>query len=108
MCVYARACVGWCMQLCCGLVHKCVVLQVGLVNGAGGVAMEVEPANSTSPSLHHTFSQPQDAHQTPPELSTDQIKNLLAYGKDLQALYNSLTAQTPNDKFKVLLQVLLY
>ena len=72
-----------------------------------GVAMEVESPMLTgnlSPSPHHHPL----AHQTPPEnfeLNTEQIKKILAFGKDLQALYNSLTAEMPNEKFKVLLQV---
>ncbi len=72
--------------------------------------MEVEPpmiSGTISPSLHQPL--PQNTQQTPPEnleLNTEQIKKILAFGKDLQGLYNNLTAQTPNERFKVLLQVL--
>lgn len=39
------------------------------------------------------------------ELNTDQIKRILAFGKDLQRLYDSITRNGSNDKLKVLLQV---
>ena len=81
-------------------------MQAGVVNG-DGVAMDVEPGGDTSPSRDHTHSE--NHQQTSPtnfELDTDQIKKLLAFGKDLQALYNSLTQHASNDKFKVLLQVI--
>lgn len=88
------------------------------MNGDGlevdGVAMEVDPLNST-PLLpgserqllypHHHSTQ--DAHSSTDnfELNTDQIKHILAFGKDLQRLYNSLTMTVSNEQFKVLLQV---
>lgn len=75
-----------------------------------GVAMEVDPP--LIPSSHRAPSQiPSSPQDRPPEnfeLNTEQIKQVLAFGKDLQRLYNSLTAETPNEKFKVLLQVYRY
>lgn len=86
-------------------------LQAGLVNGDGN-NMEVDPPCMSlgSPSSLQPLPYPQDTHHTPPESfepTTEQIKKILAFGKDLQALYDSLTAHAPNEKFKVLLQVIL-
>lgn len=78
------------------------------MNGGGGVAMEVDPPllNSTtvdSPTQHsQTTDHPSSENF---QLNTEQIKRILAFGKDLQRLYNSVTTGRPNDKLKVLLQV---
>ena len=85
-----------------------MLLQAGLVNGDGN-SMEVDPPGLGSPSSLQPLPHPQDTRHTPPEnfeLTTDQIKKILVFGKDLQALYDSLTVHTPNEKFKVLLQVM--
>lgn len=73
--------------------------------------MEVDPPllNSTtidSPTLHSQGTQDSD-HPSPEhfQLNTEQIKRILAFGKDLQRLYDSVTTGRPNDKLKVLLQV---
>ena len=68
--------------------------------------MEVDPPllNTTHDSpLHSQVTQ----HPSPEnfQLNTEQIKTILAFGKDLQRLYNTVTTGQPNDKFKVLLQV---
>ena len=69
--------------------------------------MEVDPPLhlQAKNSAHHIASQ--DTQPTPEnaELGTEQIKIILAFGKDLQRLYNSITSDSPNDKLKVLLQV---
>lgn len=79
--------------------------------------MEVDP-----PLLHSTATRhqsPQSQHTpgdryssgqrvlTPEnfELSTEQIKRILTFGKDLQKLYDSIADGDTNKKLKVLLQV---
>lgn len=70
--------------------------------------MEVDPPLhlQAKNSLHHNHSQ--DTQPTPEnaELGTEQIKIILSFGKDLQRLYDNITSDSPNDKLKVLLQVL--
>ncbi len=64
--------------------------------------MEVDP------SPNHTLPNTQDNRHTPPvdfELNSEQIKTILSFGKDLQGLYDSITANASKDKLKVLLQV---
>lgn len=78
--------------------------------------MEVDPPPTSAPVLHssqaslHNSQDPQQdrhLHSSPEkfELTTEQIKHILMFGKDLQRLYDSLTADASNEKFKVLLQV---
>lgn len=76
--------------------------------------MEVDPPASTangtgaviSCAPHSPFSTNEDTH-TPPvdfELDTEQIKQILTFGKDLQKLFNQLSANTPQPVLKALLQ----
>lgn len=53
---------------------------------------------------HHRV---QGAQEVPEnfELTTEQIKRILTFGKDLQRLYDSIAADGTHDKLKVLLQV---
>ena len=85
------------------------------MNGDGDDGMEVE-----APLLHSTaLGSPASRTQSLPpqqqsdtqlapkayELGTEQIKRILAFGKDLQRLYDSITVDVSSDKLKVLLQV---
>lgn len=89
--------------------------------------MEVDPPLLNNPNSHHSLpldhpdsssvsrhrsdqdrlqdNKPSSSAGEEFELNTEQVKRILSFGKELQSLYNSLTADTPNHKFKVLLQV---
>lgn len=79
-----------------------------------GVAMEVDlpllPGTATRNQSQHSL---QERHhstqcvQAPEnfELSTEQIKRVLTFGKDLQKLYDSIAVEDTNNKLKILLQV---
>ena len=94
------------------------------MNGDDPVAMEVDPTPLTTAALnppHRTFPQvlPVSSHSahtsqdrlsnshSSPQLDNEEMKCLVTFGKDLRRLYDTLTAETPNEKLKVLLQVRL-
>lgn len=56
---------------------------------------------------HSTFQDRQNTHEVAVDFdfNTERIKSILAFGKELQSLYDSLTLHNPNEKLKVLLQV---
>lgn len=74
-------------------------------NSQDRIVTSQDRSHTSQDRLHTDRVHSSHAHPESFELTTEQIKRVLTFGKDLQSLYDCLTAQTPNEKFKVLLQV---